>query len=164
MLKILVLGIDEIPADAIMDAEKAFAMSKLDGGEIDCMLIGEIEQGRYLSPTFFIDRFGAKLSMLHMSTGCKAALAVHHRPDLVINCIEAGVNALSELIKYCKNGSIIVANLPFAFDTWDVDNIDVYYRGCRYTSFSRFADYMYEEWPDAPKVFEGDEGVEACIG
>lgn len=164
MLKILVYGVDLIPDDAIIDAEKAFSMSKLDGGEIDCKLIEKIEQGNYLSPTFFTDRFGAKISTLYMSTGCKAALAVYHRPDLVINCIEAGVNALSELIKYCTDGSILVANLPFAFDTWDVDDIDISYRGCRYTSFSRFADYMYGEWPDPPKVFEDDKGVEVCTG
>lgn len=97
-----------------MDAEKAFSMSKLGGGEIDRKLIEKIAQGNYLSPAFFMDRFGAKLSTLYMSAGCKAALAVYHRPDLVINCVEAGVNALNGLIKYCKDGSILVANLPFA--------------------------------------------------
>lgn len=163
MLKILVSGIDPIPEDAIMDAEKAFAMSSVRGDEIDRLLIKTIEKGEYLNPYEFIDRFGYKLSTLYMSTGCQAALAVHNRPDLVINCTEAGDDALSEIIKYCENGTIIVPNRLFVFCTVGNDDIDVLYRGYRYTSFNRFASYMYDEWPDVPEVFEDDEGVEKFV-
>ena len=163
MLKLLVSGIDPIPEDAIMDAEKAFAMSSVRGDEIDRLLIKTIEKGEYLNPYEFIDRFGHKLSMMYMSTGCQAALAVHNRPDLVINCIEAGDNALSEIIKYCERGTIIIPNRQFAFCTVGKDAVDVLYRGYRYTSFTRFAYYMYDEWPHEPEVFEDDEGVEKLV-
>ena len=163
MLKILVSGIDPIPEDAIMDAEKAFAMSSVRGDEIDRLLIKTIEKGEYLNPYEFIDRFGHKLSTMYMSTGCQSALAVHNRPDLVINCIEAGDNALSEIIKYCERGTIIIPNRKFAFCTVGKDAVDVLYHGYRYTSFTRFAYYMYDEWPHEPEVFEDDEGVEKLV-
>lgn len=159
MLKILVLGIDEIPADAIMDAEKAFAMSKLDGGEIDRKLITEVEKGEYLNPESFIDRFGYKLWRSCLSTGCKAALAIHHNSDTPISCIEAGVNALSAVVKYCKQGVIIVPNMELRFNTLGAEEIDVLYRGYRFTSISRFSSYMKNEWPDMPEV---GVGVELC--
>lgn len=94
-----------------------------------------------------------------MSTGCKIALTVCHRPELCVNGVEAGVNALSALIKNCRDGTLIIANEPFAFCTVGAGPIDVLYRGYRYTSFDRFADYMYNEWPEKPQIFEGDEGV-----
>lgn len=163
MLKVLVAGIDPIPENAIMNAEQAFAMSAIRGDAVDRTLIKMIEKGEYLSPYEFIDRFGYKLSTLYMSTGCQAALAVHNRPDLVISCIEAGDNALSEIIKYCGSGTIIIPNRQFAFCTVGKDDIDVLYRGHRYTSFNRFAYYMYDEWPHEPEVFEDDEGVEEYV-
>lgn len=90
MLKILVRGIDEIPTNTIEDAEMAFDLITLTGDEVDRKLIHEVEGGRYLTPTEFIDRFGYKLPYSCMSTGCKAALAVHHTPNTPINCTEVG--------------------------------------------------------------------------
>lgn len=163
MLKLLVSGIDPIPENAIMDAEKAFALSEVRGDEVDKALIKNIENGEYLNHYEFIDRFGCKLSTMFMSTGCKAALSVHNHPELTINCTEAGDNALSELIKYCKDGTVIIPNRQYAFCTVGSGPIDVLYRGLRYTSFNRFAYYMYDEWPSEPQVFEDDEGVEYYV-
>lgn len=150
MLKILVRGIDEIPSNTINDAEMAFDMVALTGDEVDRKLINFIEKGEYLNQEWFTDRFGGKCSTTHLSTGCKAALAIHHMPDVPINCAEMGDNALSYLIMFCQEGTIIIHNKQYAFITRGSNGISVSYRGCEFTDFDYFADYMYHWWPDPP--------------
>lgn len=60
MLRLLVSGIDPIPDRAIMDAERAFAMTTLTGSSVDKELISNIEQGTYLSPHFFSGQVWSK--------------------------------------------------------------------------------------------------------
>lgn len=150
MLTILVRGIDEIPSDTINDAEMAFDMIKLTGDEIDRKLVHFVEEGEYLDSFWFIDRFGCKCSISDMSTGCRAALAVHHNPNTPINFDEVGDNAVSELIKWCKEGTIVVPDRPYLFCTVDSEGIDVMYRDYHFTDFDEFAQYMYDWWPEPP--------------
>lgn len=116
-----------------------------------------------MSPSKFIDRFGRTLSIDDLSMGCKTALAVYHNPDKVCNATEIGINALSSIIKHCKDGAIIIYDLKYSFDTLCIDDIDVLYKGYRFTSFQRFADYMYEEWPYTPDLDWEEGGVEKCF-
>lgn len=150
MLKILVRGIDEIPANTINDAEMAFDMIKLTGDEIDRKLIHSIEKGEYLDTSWFVDRFGGKRSLFDMSTGRKATLAVHHNPNTPVNFAEVGDNALSYLIMYCKEGTVVVPDRSYAFCTIGSEDIDVLYRGHRFKDFNEFAWYMYDWWPATP--------------
>lgn len=157
MLKILVRGIDEIPTNTINDAEMAFDMIELTGDDIDRKLIHFIEEGEYLSPSWFTDRFGGKRPRSDLSTGCKAALAVHHTPNTPINFVEAGDNALSYLIMYCKEGTVVVPDRMYGFITIGSEGIDVLYQGHHFTDFDDFADYMYDWYPMTPA--ERDEWI-----
>lgn len=151
---------DDIPGDVYWDAEELFSKTKLDGSEIDKILIKEIDGGSYLSPTHFIDRFGATLNLDLLSMGCKIALAVHHNPDKVCNAIEAGYNAINAIMKCCRDGAIIIYDMEYIVNTRGIDAIDICYKGYRFTSIQRFADYMHNEWPDDPEL---DGGVEPCL-
>jgi len=152
VLKILVWGIDEIPHDVVMNVEKAFDMIQLSRDVVERSFISSIDKGTYFNSTQFTDRFGVNLYMSELSTGCKAALSVYHNPTTPINCTEMGTNAVSAVIKYCKNGIIVLPCMPYAFNTLDAEDIDVEYLGTRYTSFQEFANFMYYDWPGDVEV------------
>lgn len=101
-----------------------------------------------------------------MSTGCRAALAVYHSPSVPVSFAEVGDNAVSELIKWCKEGTIVVHNRPYSFCKVGSTDIDVLYRGYHFTDFEEFAQYVHDWWPDTPagmaeynKCWEGSEDV-----
>lgn len=143
----------------LLDAQELFDMTLLDGCEIDRRLIEIIDKGTYASPTEFMDRFGVRRSTDQLSTGCKIALSVHHNPDRVCNAIEAGRNAISAIIAFCREGAIAIYDKGYDFATYDTEDIDVLYNGYRFFSYARLLEYMHDEWPYDPEIEEGDSVV-----
>lgn len=92
----------------ITDIEALFKQIRIKGTEEEKAVIAKIEQGKYNDDNSFIDRFGYKLYLSELSTGCKAALCVINKPDIQINLIECGINALDVILSTCKKGSIII--------------------------------------------------------
>lgn len=105
---------EDIPKnlELIRDVEAKFKELELIGTDLDKYLIEKIDKGMYLDKNFFIDRFGAKLYIDYLSTGCKAALCVANYPNSIIDTRECGTNALDYIVNNCTDGNILTSE-PF---------------------------------------------------
>lgn len=146
----------------IIDSEVAFRLITLRGTNLERTLISEIEQGSYVDSAFFIDRFGYKLPISELSTGCKTALVVANSPDRVVDLAECGNNARDAIIRNVKNGRILLS----------YNGVDIFYSGdgdvevdlCaedvyRFTSLWRFNYYLNHEFPAYSPADTGIDGV-----
>lgn len=138
-------GSVKLPDDIIIDVEDEFNKTKIVDTELVRLFIQEIDQGTYLNEFYFTDRFGAKLPISNLSTGCKAAILVALEPSVCIDIRECGNNARDLIIKLCKNGSIALEEngIDYALD-FD-DSIDVCVGKYRFTTGYRLLKYMIDE-------------------
>lgn len=120
-LTIYVRGEDDssIQLPIVHDVERQFHKTRLYKNEYNIKALKEIEKATYNDEFSFIDRFGFKLYTNNMSTGCKAAVCVHEFPNIAIDTIECGLNALNFIIANCANGVILVSpeSMLFSIDT-----------------------------------------------
>lgn len=158
MLKIY-LDICDVPKDVsiINDVEKEFAKTKIKGYDIERNLIKYIEKGTFLDEYSFIDRFGYKLRITELSTGCKAALCVQHCPDSVVDLIECGLNARDVIVSICKNGSVLLHGIDVTIADYVTSNIDVQCNGYIFNTIDRLNYYIKNEYPYKPDMSK--EGV-----
>lgn len=107
----LVVYIDreDIPEDVrlVKDVEREFISIKLTVNDYTKRIVREIENGDLLDGDAYIDRFGYKLRLSELSTGCKAALCVCSTGD-VIDILECGINARDCILKTCTQGAILL--------------------------------------------------------
>ena len=150
MLKIF---IDEIPSkeNIVIDLEKQFDSIEIKGNELDKELIKEIDQGEYIDNTTFVDRFGNRLYMSELSTGCKAALCVANSTDEIIDLKECGLNARDTIICACTNGAVIIHNEAITIQDKFNALINVEIDGYRITSVERLNRYIQSERPFKPE-------------
>lgn len=85
-----------------------FSKTIISGTEFEKNIIRTVDKGEYLNNTHFIDRFGTKLSRYDLSTGCQVALSVLNNPDICIDTLECGINAIAAIVAYCNNGNILI--------------------------------------------------------
>ena len=143
MLNILVDGyFDRADKSIIVDVEKEFAKLQIRGTDIDKVLIEKIEKGQYNDSISYIDRFGYKLHLDDLSTGCKAALCVINIPDRVIDLLECGCNARDAIIKYCPDGSIIIRDNGLTISTVNGNDISVMMNGREFTDIDTLNKYI----------------------
>lgn len=146
------------PEGTIMDVEKLFSYTDVIPDVTVKKFIEEIERGSYSDASSFIDRFGYKLPIDFMSTGCKAAIAIHLNPDRIVSCHELGYNAVSAILKYCDNVQIVLHDQGYALNTMgSIKNAPVTYCGYVFPSYIDFAKYMNEWWPCNPVDLEDGE-------
>lgn len=135
----------------ITDIEALFKQIRIKGTEEEKAVISKIEQGKYNDDNSFIDRFGYKLYLSELSTGCKAALCVINKPDMQINLIECGINALDVILSTCKNGSIIMRERGVTIKDYSEDGrIEVELDGYLFTTVERLNYYLFNERPFKP--------------
>lgn len=126
------------------DVETLFSRTKLHGSDIEKELISVIENGKYESQNSFIDRFGYKLPISFLSTGCKAALCIVNNPDKPISLIECGHNAIDSILAKCTNGAVI--DTPHYSAVYSGDNtIDVEMDGRKFNSIKTLNNYIANE-------------------
>ena len=149
MLKIYLDGIllEELETmddnDIITDVELAFNAVKLCGSEVEAIILREIEQAQYKDATHIIDRFGDKLSIDFISTGCKAALVVLNNPDKVVSLVECGYNARDIIINYCKDGAVIMPESAITI-VKEVETIDIEMEGYKFTDIDEVNHYIQD--------------------
>ena len=148
MLNIFFQGIDVPVGDIEPDVEKLFMQTKDQYDDIDKAFIKEIDKATYLDNTKFIDRFGVALYIENLSTGCKAAIAVHHNPGKIVSCLEVGYNALASIIKHCKSGNVILYPYNQYIEVEQDMPVDVMCRGHHFTSLNDISEYFYNDAPD----------------
>ena len=88
----------------IMDNDAAFVLTKLDCDDIEMKIVASIDKGDLVSPDYFIDRNGYKISVGFLSTGSKTLLNLYKNPDRIYFSGEMGDNAvrLLTIIPNCK--------------------------------------------------------------
>ena len=95
----------------------------------------------------FLDRFGNKLPLDYLSTGCKAALCVLYCGENVINLVECGINAQTVIVTELKDGCIFIPYHDDGFYRGSSfsKSIDVGLDGYRFTDLSRLNYYLTDE-------------------
>lgn len=142
-------GVSQLPNLPVeKDVEILFMTFKLSGCDYDRRILSAIEQSSYKDELFFVDRFGSTLRVDCLSTGSKTALSLYHRRDVVVSGVELGMNVLTETVKYCSVGSLLLParNYYIECELEDVA-VDVMCGGRHFTSLDEFSDYMMEEAP-----------------
>ena len=160
------LYLDEIPdnLNVINDVEKQFALFHLQCTDKEKELVQKIEQGNLINSTSFIDRFGYKLYLSELSTGCKAALCVLNSKDSVINLTECGLNARDIIISLCDTGAVLIdTNSATISNIYSQEqNICVQVDHYLFTNVDRLNQYIFNE-----RYFEPDlniPGIEKLEG
>ena len=82
-----------------------------------------------------------------MSTGSKAALTVYHRPNQKYLLIELGINAISTIFRYCKEGEVWIYEPKITFESINGADIDVLFNGYQFTNMDRLNYYIRYEYP-----------------
>lgn len=110
MLHLYIYGIDKIPPEleVIEDIETGFNLHEIKDTSETRKLLSLTEKGQWINTESFIDRFGYKLWLDSLSTGCKAALLAASHPDKVINLRECGYNARDAIILNIREGQLLV--------------------------------------------------------
>ena len=145
MFHVFVKGIDE-PADVVWDVHAAFGGITLYRDDGERLILQRIDKASYCDGMHFLDRNGAKTSLMYLSSGAKAALLVYHFREKVINCIEVGSNALSALFKATDTGNIIVDNRKYLISDRGALDTSIQYRGHCFSSVREFSDYLAYMW------------------
>ena len=156
----LTIYVDDVRDDkkaVIRDVERLFAQIKPEGTSIDKKLISYIEQGKYNDKNSFIDRFGFKLHLSELSTGCKAALCVANCPDKIIDLIECGNNARDIIISLCKDGKVLIRDNGITFKSYS-NSVCVRVDDYVITDIDRLNKYVFDERPFEPDM--NVEGIE----
>ena len=137
--------VENLPLPVIDDVEYSFNTIIIDGDEVSGRIIEEIEQGTYLDAAYFTDRFGAKVSNMYLSTGCKAALLVHYRQDAIIDTKECGLNARDAIIKFCPDGNVLFYehNIGICTYGYTPTEVNIEYEGRVYKEVEKFNDYVF---------------------
>lgn len=136
------------------DIDSDFDFEKIPDRDEAKQLLAEIEHGRYLDESSYIDRFGCKRDIDDLSTGCKAAIIVLNNPDREVDLTSVGFNARDAIIRYIKAGKILLPTegRSISFNIDKPEPIDVSMYGYKFYSIPRLNEYMQEEWPDKPDL------------
>lgn len=150
MLKIY-LDLQDIPdtVKVVQDVEKEFASLVLKCTDKEKKLVRIIEKGELIDSTAFIDRFGYKLYLSELSTGCKAALCVLNSTDKVICLDECGLNARDAIILLCDTGAILFDNNSITISNRHLKDSGIHVQTDKYvfTDIDRLNDYIFSVYP-----------------
>ncbi len=140
--------------DIITDVEREFDNLKLTGSFLENLVINKIELGSFKDALHFTDRFGDKLPINFMSTGCKAALVVLNNPDKLVDLKECGLNARDTIITYL-DGNVLLTFSTITFyneNFHDKNNIKVCLDNYVFTNLDRLNYYLTDERPYVPDM------------
>lgn len=126
------------------DVELQFLKTRPKKDDYTVKALKEIEQATYNDEYSFIDRFGFKLYLKNMSTGCKAALCVHEFPDTVINTAECGTNVLEFIVANCTDGYILMSREAMVF--YVDGQIDIIIDDKHFSDCDSLSEYIHERY------------------
>lgn len=152
-----------VPPDrkVIEDTEKQFRTCVLQISQEEQKLVEFIDGGYFDSRATYVDRFGTRLPISELSTGCKTALCVLHYKVHIVNLRECGSNAVEGILRFCRTGSVLIPFDPTGFLVSD-DNapVEIICNGYRFTNYSSFNFYVRDWYPHSPGITM--EGVSKC--
>ena len=143
----------------VKDIENEFSSLKIKWTEKEKKIVELIEKGKLIDEHSFLDRYGYKLYVSELSTGCKAALCVINNAKKIYNLIECGLNARDVIVSLCKEGNVFVDYNDVTFVKYgDDDKIDVQLDDYVFTDMNRLNVYIEDERPFEPDMRKG--GIE----
>lgn len=146
MLKIYIDDeLSTITEEIISDVEREFRCIEIMGTDIERKVIQIIDKGDYIDSNSFFDRFGNKTDIDHLSTGCKGILTILNRPNIAVDTIEFGKNALDTLISFCTTGIAILPDTAICGDYRSLNGtneIDVNLDGIRFNNVEKLNYYI----------------------
>lgn len=142
----------------VKDVEEGFKKLRINETELNKKLIAKIDNAKWNDNHSFIDRFGFKLYMSELSTGCKAALLVNNMPEAIINTRECGLNARDMIISLCSEGNILMVDNGITFMDFSEKELQVKVDQYKFCTIDRLNDYIQNERPFKPNMKK--EGIE----
>ncbi len=133
----------------INDVEKGFASLTLSCTDKEKELVKKLEGGTLVDANSFIDRFGYKLYLSELSTGCKSGLCVLNYKDSVINLAECGLNARDIIISLCDSGNILFDINSATISNQFLSNREINVKVGEYifTDLNELNDYLFNVYP-----------------
>lgn len=147
-----------------MDVQEEFEKLYVEDTPAVCRILERLEQGKYCSHYCFLNRFGGKEYLSRLCSGTQAALLTAMRPDMEVNLIECGYNAIRCILSCVTEGRVVVHPeichwSIYRFD--DDTSCDVALDGYRFTDLSKLDEYLTEYWPNPlPYLYDGIEELE----
>ena len=92
----------------IVDIDAAFSKLEIVVNDVVKNIIKAVDTGNMIDESTFEDRFGVRLYLSELSTGCKAAICVALMPDQMIDLQECGLNARDAIFNYCEDGKVLL--------------------------------------------------------
>ncbi len=92
----------------IVDIDAAFSKLSIVLNEQIKRIVKAVDLGEMIDDMTFSDRFGVRLYLSELSTGCKAAICVAFMPEKIIDLQECGLNARDAIFNYCEDGKILL--------------------------------------------------------
>lgn len=143
MLKVIRLKSTKEKYQTRTDINKMFDMIDVKGTEKERLALQLIDKATYKNELEVVDRFGDKISISNISTGCKAVIVILNSKE-PISTIECGMNALSVIFSLCDNGTIYVRDIWDKFpEVVSSDKVNIEIDGKKFESFKAFNDYWY---------------------
>lgn len=145
----------EIPSGEkiIEDVEKQFRTCVLQTSQEEQKLVKVIDKGRLNSRATYVDRFGTRLPVSELSTGCKAALCVLHSGGSVVDLRECGCNAIESVLRFCKLGNVLVPFDTMGFLVSENNApVEIFCNGYYFTNYSSFNFYVRDWYPYSPGI------------
>lgn len=143
MLKVVRLKSTKEKYQTRTDINKMFDMIDVKGTEKERLALHLIDRATYKNELEVIDRFGDKISISNISTGCKAVIVILNSNEPV-STIECGMNALSTIFSLCDSGTVYVRDIWDKFpEVVSSDKVNIEIDGKKFESFKAFNDYWY---------------------
>ena len=116
------IGKGNLPVNKVFlfDADAAFTGTSLKDDEFTKFVLKEVEDAEYVDRTTFRDRFGRGLYSDCLSTSSKILLLVHYKPEVIVNGMELGDNAITLLLTLTE-GSVFYPDVNVMLEKPDVD-------------------------------------------
>ena len=116
------IGKGNLPVNKVFlfDADAAFTGTSLKDDEFTKFVLKEVEDAEYVDRTTFRDRFGRGLYSDCLSTSSKILLLVHYKPEVIVNAMELGDNAITLLLTLTE-GSVFYPDVNVMLEKPDVD-------------------------------------------
>ena len=109
--------------EIVNDIEMEFENGKVEVTETAKLLVEDIDEGKLIDGSTFINKIGWETSIENLSTGAKAGLLVERsaKTHKVINLIECGKNAIVSIILNCRDGYATLLDPMYELDLYSIE-------------------------------------------
>ena len=117
----------------IIDIDAAFSKLMISDEQSIAQMVSAVDEGTLVDANTFRDRFGVRLYLSELSTGCKAAICVCCCPDRIVDLQECGLNARDAVFNYCENGKILLHDFGVTIADAHCRATPIFYEGKQYS-------------------------------